>query len=117
MCIRDSSEARTKDNEVFRKVLENAKRLEAQREMTVLPLKLDAFRAFEKELQASADPYKNLMDAVVNTGIQNPNADVAVINADESKKARNEDWVKTVSKDVYIKETLHIMHDLISQHQ
>ncbi|NUN99706.1 MAG: carboxy terminal-processing peptidase [Saprospiraceae bacterium] len=115
--IKANSEARTKNSEVFRKMLENAKRLEAQREMTAYPLKLEAYRAFEKELQASAEPYKNLMDAVVNTGIQNPNADVAVINADESKKARNEDWIKTVSKDIYLKETLQIMHDLISQHQ
>jgi len=115
--IKANSEARIKGNEVFGKVLENAKRLEAQRDMTVYPLSLNKYQAFEKELQAGAEPYKNLMDAVVNTGIQNPNADVAVINADESKKARNEDWINTVSKDVYLKETLHIMHDLISKHQ
>ncbi len=115
--IKSRSEARTKNNEVFRKILENAKRLESQRDMTVYPLKMESYKAFEDELQASADPYKHLMDAVVNNGIQNPNADIAAINADESKKARNDDWVKTVSKDVYIHETLQIMHDLISDHQ
>ncbi len=115
--IKANSEARVKNNEVFMKLLGNAKRLEAQREMTVYPLKMDAYRAYEKELQASADQYKNILDAVVNTGIQNPNADVAAINADESKKARNDDWVKSVSKDVYLHETLRIMHDLILQDQ
>lgn len=35
------------------------------------------------------------------------------IELDESRKARNDDWVKSVTKDIYIKETVNIMHDLI----
>jgi len=115
--IKARSEARVKSSEAFQKILENAKRLDEQRDMTIYPLKIDAYKAFEAEQKKEADQYKNLLDAVVNPGVQNLNADIETINNDESKKARNEDWVKTVSKDIYIRETLLIMHDLIAQHQ
>ena len=34
-------------------------------------------------------------------------------SADESKVARNDEWLKNIKKDVYLEETLSIMRDMI----
>ena len=111
--IRQNSEARVKENATFQRVYKNAERLQAKRDATKYPLSLEEFQAFQKQQEEEAAQFKNLFDDVVNTGIYNLEADKAGIEADESKAARNEDWIKSISKDVYIKETLAIMHDLI----
>lgn len=111
--IRQNSEARVKENATFQRVYKNAERLQAKRDATEYPLSLEEFQAFQKQQEEEAAQFKNLFDDVVNTGIYNLEADKAGIEADESKAARNEDWIKSISKDLYIKETLAIMHDLI----
>jgi carboxyl-terminal processing protease len=55
------------------------------------------------------------MDQVVLENISNLEEDLPGIEADESKKARNDEWLESVSKDIYIKETLAIMHDMIEE--
>ena len=40
--------------------------------------------------------------------------DLASFTADESKKAHNDEWLKDVKKDIYLLETLNIMHDMLA---
>jgi len=39
--------------------------------------------------------------------------DIDYINSDESRTARNEDWLEGLTKDFYLEETLLIMKDMI----
>ena len=58
--------------------------------------------------------YKDLLDKEVLTNIRNLNVDVVdMASADESKVARNDEWLKNIKKDVYLEETLNIMKDMI----
>lgn len=111
--LKANSAARVKENATFKKIYDNAQRLQTKRDETNYPLNLTAFQTFEKEQEEEAAKFKNLFDDVVNKDIANLQADVEGIKADESKEARNADWIKSVSKDIYIQETLQIMHDLI----
>ena len=111
--IKANSEARVKENETFQMVLKNAKRLEVQREQTDYPIEIDAYQEFLDQRQAAADQFKDLFEEEVIPDVANLATDMPGIEADESKKARNENWVESVKKDTYIEETLHIMHDLI----
>jgi carboxyl-terminal processing protease len=100
---------------VFNKVNANALRMKEVREMTNYPLRLTDFQAFKAARDAEADNYKNLFDAVVNPSVKNLPVDLPAIENDESKVARNTDFLETVSKDVYIREVMSIIHDIIEQ--
>ncbi|MEQ8703838.1 MAG: carboxy terminal-processing peptidase [Phaeodactylibacter sp.] len=114
--LRRHSEKRIEENEAFQKILANAKRVEQQREESSYPLQLDAYREMREERQRQADEFDGVMDQVVLENIANLEEDLAAIEADESKKARNDEWLESVSKDIYIKETLSIMRDMIKKH-
>jgi carboxyl-terminal processing protease len=47
--------------------------------------------------------------------VNNLEVDLAEINVDEAKKARNDDWLESIQKDVYIQEALNIMKDMQEQ--
>lgn len=111
--IKANSEDRVANSMVFQKILKNAERLKSQREMTSYPLNLEEYQQFEATQETEAAKFRDLFKDVVNQGVKNLEVDIPSIHADESKLARNEDWIKSVSKDIYIKETLSIMHDML----
>lgn len=112
--LRVRSESRVAENETFQRVLENARRWENQRQMSEYTLNLDKFVEFSEQQEKEAERYEDLGEKVVNEGVTNLEVDLPSIHGDESKKARNQDFIKTVSKDIYIQETLNIMHDLLA---
>ena len=107
------SEARVAETDVFNKVQSNAARLKKLRDLTAYPLDLEGYQALEAARKADAERYENLFDEVVNPSARNLEVDLPMIEADESKQARNEDFLKSVSKDSYIREVLAIIHDII----
>ncbi len=111
--LRTASEGRVANNEVFQKIQENAKRLKQQRESTSYSLNMETFRSNKTANKAEADKYKNLMTPIEALTVSNLDIDLAQINTDSSKIARNEAFLKALKKDVYIEETLHIMQDLV----
>lgn len=47
--------------------------------------------------------------------VRNPEVDMAYIQSDSSRIARNDNWVKNVPRDFQLNEAMHIMYDLIAQ--
>ena len=114
--LRTASENRVASNEVFQKVRENAKRLKAQKERTAYSLNIDTYRTNKEKNEAEAKKFDNLFDEeIVNLSVSNLAIDLPLINADSSKIGRNEEFIKSLKKDVYVEETLHIMKDLIDR--
>ncbi len=112
--IKSRSKARLEKNEIFGQIYRHARRFEQQREQSAYPLQLDAYRVMMKERETASQQYEDLFKDVVIKGVSNLEIDLPSILADESKKARNDDFVSSVSKDVHLKETLHIIHDMIT---
>ncbi len=112
--IKENANARIRGNEVFQMIDQRARRIKELRDDSEHTLNLDTYLAENKKLDEEDDSYDKLFDKEVLTSIQNLSADMASINADESKKARNDEWLKGVKKDVYLLETLNIMHDLLT---
>lgn len=107
-----SSEKRIAMHPEFALIMENAKRLKANRDVTSYPLSLDEYELFLDKREEEAEQFKDIMDSEIgNLIIKNIQTDVAYINSDESRIARNEDWIKNVSKDIYLEEVLKIMKD------
>ncbi|MBX2928917.1 MAG: carboxy terminal-processing peptidase [Saprospiraceae bacterium] len=111
--IKARSNSRLEKSEVFGQIYRNARRFEQQRDQSVFPLQLDAYRSMMKDREVASKQFEDLFKDKVISGVFNLEVDLPSIHADESKKARNEDFVTSVAKDVYIRETLNIIHDMI----
>lgn len=111
--IRKLSQARIAESPTFGRVLDNAKRLKAQREFDTYPLALTDFKQFEAGIEQEAKLYEDLYEGIVNPGVVNLALDLDNIEADEGKAERNKIFVEDVSKDIYVREAVHILHDVV----
>jgi len=109
------SEKRVANNEVFQKVNENAKRLKAQRDDTNSTLSITNYRKEVDMLDTEAKKFDDIFQPIDALQVNNLAVDMEEINVDESKKARNDDWLESINKDVYIQEALNIMKDMSKQ--
>lgn len=112
--LKQRSAARVNQDPTFQKVIQNAKRYERLREQSMYPLQLESYKKQEKIKEKEADQFKDMFDAIVNKGVYNLDADLENINKNEKNKSMNKDFMESISKDIYIKETLSILHDMIS---
>jgi len=109
-----ASKKRVDKNEKFTKVLANAKRIKKYRDNATYPLNIDKFIEEMDRREADSEQYKDLYDTdIASLRIKNLVVDMPNINFDESKQARNQDWLDGLKKDFYIEEALSIMKDMI----
>lgn len=112
--LKINSNARVESNEDFQLILENAKRLKENRDFSNYPLDLDKYIKLMAERKSEGDKFSKLMkEDIEDLVIANLVADIEYINSDESKTARNDEWLKSMKKDFYLSETLQIMKDMI----
>lgn len=106
------SAMRVKSNETFSMIRQDAKRLKEQRDDSILDLEYDAYAADREARSEASEKFKDIMKPIEDLQISNLEVDLEDINSDESKVARNEEWLKNVKKDIYIEEALHILADM-----
>ncbi|MCP3930433.1 MAG: tail-specific protease [Bacteroidetes bacterium] len=112
--LKRKSSRRVENSEAFQMIYKNADRLKIQHDRSTYPLNLEAYQSLNEELEEYSKTFKDYFDDGVLGGVHNLEADMAAIQADESRKARNDEWIKSVKKDVYLDEVLHIIHDMIA---
>ena len=109
-----ASNKRVENNEKFAKVLANAERIKKYRDNSTYSLNLDKFIEEMDQREEDSKQYKDLYDTdIVSLKISNLAVDMDNINFDESKQARNQDWLDGMKKDFYLEEALSIMKDMI----
>ena len=111
--LRKKSEDRVKSDPSFQMILKNALRIKKQRDQSVMPLSLNAYKQLlknqEKEAQEFRDAFKNYQIK----SVENLAADLSEINADSAKITRNIAFKESVGKDIYLRESLLILNDYI----
>ncbi len=113
--LKDKSKSRVSKDANFTKVMENAKRIKTNKDKTKSTLSLAEYTKEVNTLEAESKKFDGLFkEDITGFTIKNTPEDIALFTADESKKARNDEWVKELRKDFYITETMQIMKDLIS---
>ncbi len=113
--LKAQSAKRVANNDVFKKVDENAKRLKTQRDDTNSTLSIGDYRKEVEMLKGEAEKYKDMFQPIDALQVNNLEVDMEEINVDDAKKARNDDWLESIQKDVYIQEVLNIMKDMKTQ--
>ena len=112
--LKSKSKSRVDTNDEFQLILENAKRLKDNRDDRVYSLELETFRGDLKEKSKNAKKFKNLgKNVITGLDIQNLAVDMDHIQSDSSRIGRNQDFITRLTKDIYLKETIHIMDDMI----
>ena len=113
--LKSMSAKRVANNDVFKKVDENAMRLKTQRDDTNSTLSIGDYRKEVETLEKQAEKYKDMFQPIDALQVNNLEVDIEEINVDDAKKARNDDWLESIQKDVYIQEVLNIMKDMKTQ--
>ena len=112
--LRAKSKARISNDPTFQLIEENAKRLKRNQDDRVYPLSLIEYTEKMNEREEEAKKFKVVgKDLIEGLSVINLEADMAHIQADSSRIARNDVFLEKLAKDVYLKETLHIMDDMI----
>lgn len=113
--IIENSSNRVAGNEDFQLILENAERLKRNQEESIYPLDYEAFSALREKRAEEAKKYDGLFeDDIENLEANNLEIDTDYINMDESRVARNDEWLKDVKKDIYLEEVMYILKDMMS---
>lgn len=110
--VMHKSAQRIADNPVFAKIDENARRYKKLRDSSVVSLEFDSYRAFERVQEETSKMYEKIMTEIPDFEIHNLPEDMPEIQKDSANIQRNEDWLKSVKKDPYIFEALHIAEDI-----
>ncbi len=109
------SKERVENSKDFNLILENAARLKKNRDFSKYPISIREYQSVIDQRIEESKKFKNLMeDDVQYLKIKNMAIDTNYINSDESRVARNKDWIEGLQKDIYIEETLKIIRDLIN---
>lgn len=114
--LKSSSAQRIKNNVVFRQIDENAKRLKTQSDEKTVSLNQTKFEELMRKRKADSELFKNLFKENSNVKTVNLPQDMAYIQMDSSRIARNDSWVESIKKDVYLEESLQVMRDMLMNH-
>ena len=112
--IKAKSEARVKASPQFSKVIANALKIKEIRDETIVPLQLDQYRALDLARDEDSKEFKKSFGKIDKLKPQNLAYDLQSIQVDSSKVGRNDAWLETMGKDIYLEETLLIMKDLMA---
>jgi carboxyl-terminal processing protease len=113
--IEAASQKRIDRDPDFQMIKKKAKRIKQVREETEIPLNLDKFREMQKNLKKENDYYSKLMTDTTAVKVIPLEADMMFIEKDTVKMESAKQWHKNLSKDIYIKETIHVLSDIIEQ--
>jgi carboxyl-terminal processing protease len=108
-----NSQARVGNDPTFKKINENAVRLRKQKDQTAYPLQADKYRQWNKRQDEEADQFDDLFKPIEGFKVENLAADLRQIQADTSRTARNDSWLKDKQKDIQLFETLRILLDMV----
>jgi len=110
--LRSASEKRTKSNESFTLLAEEAKRLKDQRDDTYETLNLDKYRERQKKLEESGKKFEVLDKDIKGLEISTLTSDLKVMDGDTTKMAREKDFQKRLRKDIHLVEAANVIKDM-----
>ena len=113
--IKKRSQDRVAQNDQFKLISEQAQVFKENRDKTEYSLNFKEFRNYLDDKDEESKRFDDLLKEDIEfLNVTNLESDFESINLDETTKARNEDWIKSIKKDIYIAESLSIISDLIN---
>ena len=112
--IRNSSNERLKTNTAFNGIDNDAIWLDKQNDK-LYSLKLEKYKEEQKQIRTAVKHIETLSKLTVAMNIETLPQDVNKYNGDKDKLERNKQWIESRKTDIYLKEAVNVMDDMISQ--
>ena len=106
------SQSRINANPTFKLIQQNSEYLKKKRDDNKVSLNEVKYKKDKEETNATSKKIEELQKNVVLLEMRNIDADMGKINIDTTSVSRNRDWLKAISKDIYISETVNIISDM-----
>lgn len=113
--LKKNSEKRMSNSPAFKLLNENLSTLKKLEKQETYSLNLLTYKTEQKSNTAALKKYDAVNDKVKELSIINIKSDIDKFGGDSSKIARNKDWIKVRTKDIYLDEAVNVMNDLIVQ--
>ncbi len=110
--IKKKSKNRTEKDLAFKQIRELEIKYQAQSEKTLISLKYDIYKAEQKKNSEETDYLEKIEKESKQLQVYGLTQDLEKIAQDSTKKVLNEDWIKSVKKDTYIKEAVNVINDM-----
>lgn len=110
--IKKKSKQRVENDLTFKQIRELEEKYKKQADNTLISLNLEKFRAEQKKNNIDTDVLEKLEKEGKQLNAYGMAQDLEKIAADSTKKVMNEDWIKSVKKDSYIKEAVNVILDM-----
>lgn len=101
-------------NSTFEKIKTNVQWLEKQSDRSY-SLNINQYKQDQKQLKDVIKQIEDLYKLKTPLNIQNVQQDVADIQADTDKVAKNKQWLKIRGEDIYIDQTVKVVNKMIAQ--
>ncbi len=112
--IVNASKSRISQDTLFQLIQTNAERVKKQRDDRLYPLHLESYKTWLKEREENSKRFEDLFENdIPDLFADNLEVDMEYIQMDESRIVRNDTWLEGLRKDIYLKETLSLMKDMI----
>ncbi|MBI3520087.1 MAG: carboxy terminal-processing peptidase [Bacteroidetes bacterium] len=110
--VKKASSERTKASAAFKLIETESKELKAKKDDSKYNLKLEKFRAEQKQLRDQYKKYDDLKVDIKGFAAELPGYDKEVLKNDTIKLNREIKWIKNIQKDNYIFEASNVINDM-----
>ena len=110
--IKAKSAERLKNNQHLKMIDESMKFVKSMEDTKKVPLNINDYKAYRKEREAKIKKYEALDNYKNNLKVAMNAKDLATSKVDTVFKARRENWIKGLQKDVYLEESINVLKDL-----
>jgi carboxyl-terminal processing protease len=111
--LKDKSKERVKSNQELSLIDEQARKYKEMRDKTVYPLNFSKFKKEMDQRKEESKKYEQIgKNPIQGLKADNLKEDLSYINMDSSRVGRNEDFLKSISKDLYIMESINVLKDI-----
>ncbi|MBN2747151.1 MAG: carboxy terminal-processing peptidase [Bacteroidales bacterium] len=111
--IEAASQVRINSDAEFALIDDKAKKIKEIRDQTVVSLNFDKFRAYDKDIIEANKKYDKIMTDTMAVKVIPLESDIQFINSDTVKLESAKKWHRGLKKDIYLRETVHIVNDMI----
>lgn len=108
----DKSKLRVDTTAKFALIEKYARWIKDERENSQINLNLEGFREEQKDYRDEAKKYKDMRQSAQLLTLSNNKEDIEAVEANEEAKTKNENWHKSLRKDLYLFEAVQVLSDL-----
>jgi carboxyl-terminal processing protease len=110
--VKKKSKLRVESDLTFKQIRALEEKYKKQADNTLISLSIDKYRAEQKKNNEETDTLEKLEKNGKQLNAFALNLDLEKIANDSTKKVMNEEWIKGVKKDSYIKEAVQVIKDM-----